>query len=279
MNASDKDNPLLSESERAELAKRESAEIVTPEQVEALFSDTMGRPTSMLDNLTVYRAGKEDYFRRGEEKVASVLGVILFSQRPLRTWWPSSEISDKPPECYSLDGIRPDPESDKVQADACAECPWDKFGTADKGKGKSCKTRAADFVLEMSEAKLGAVPAITRSAIHKIELTQQMVVGPALIRYGIGNREAAENYQHLMRFARERGTYPQGLVCRWVFSKGESKSGIKYDVVRIEPVCAIDDGSIMKVIAPLVKTLKSGQAVEVLKALAGGKDGDVAAAS
>lgn len=277
MNPSDKDNPLLDDAERAELAKREQSAIMTPEQVESLFSDTMGKPTSMLDNLTVYRAGKEDYFRRGEEKVPGVLGVILFSQRPMRTWWSSDEISDKPPECYSLDGMKPDPDSDNVQADACSDCPWDKFGSASKGKGKACKTRAADFVLELSEAKLGTVPGITRSSIHQIELSPQMIVGPALIRYGIGNREAAENYQHLMRFARERGTYPQGLVCRWSFSKGESKSGVKYDVVKMDPVCSISQDSITKVIVPMVLALKKGQALEVLKALAGGKDDGVPA--
>lgn len=277
MNPSDKDNPLLDDAERAELAKRDEAALMTPEQVESLFSDTMGKPTSMLDNLTVYRAGKEDYFRRGEEKVPSVLGVILFSQRPMRTWWASAEISDKPPECYSIDGIKPDADSDNVQADTCAECPWDKFGTAEKGRGKACKTRAADFVLELSEAKLGTVPGITRNSIHQIELSPQMIVGPALVRYGIGNREAAENYQHLMRFARERGTYPQGLVCRWSFSKGESKGGVKYDVVKMEPVCSISQDSIRKVIVPLVLPLKKGQAIEVLKALAGGKEDGVSA--
>lgn len=274
----DRDNPLLSDEERVKLALADEAKLATPEQVADLFSDTMGKPTSMLDNLTVYRAGKEDYFRRGDEKVQSVLGVILFSQRPMRTWWRSDEISDKPPECYSLDGVKPDADSDDVQADTCAACPWDKFGSASKGRGKACKTRAADFVLELSQQNFPQVAGITPSSIAKVDLVPKMVVGPALIRYGIGNREAADNYAHLIRFARERGTYPQGLVCRWVFNKGQSKSGIKYDVVCIEPVCAVSEQSIKEVIVPLVRPLKAGQAIEVLKMLSGGKEDEVPAA-
>jgi len=251
----------------------EKNELATPEQLAELFDGTMGRPTSMLDTLTVYRSGKEDYFRRGEDKVENVTGVLLYSQRPMRTWWSSEEISDKPPECYSLDGIKPHADSQTAQADACGDCPWDKFGTASKGRGKACKTRAADFILEVNALDL-SLPQITKTSLPVIDLDPKRVMGPALIRYGIGNREAADNYASIVRFAKERGTYIQGLLCRWGFVKGKSKSNVEYDVVIIEPLARLADAVIQSAIVPLVRTLKGGQALQVLTALAGTKEAE-----
>lgn len=247
------------------------SELMGPEQLDELFGGTMGRPTSMMDTLTVYRAGKEDYFRRGEEKVPSVTGVLLYSQRPMRTFWANSEISDSPPDCHSIDSIRPDSESDNVQADTCAACPHDKFGSAQKGKGKACKTRAADFILEVKATELALSP-ITPTSIGVVTLDPKIVMGPALVRYGIGNREASDNYASLIRFARERGLPVQALLCRWSFLKGKSKSGVAYDVVVVTPLARIRPEDLVVLIAPLVKALKEGQAREVLTSLSGTKD-------
>lgn len=248
------------------------AELATPEQLGELFSDTMGKPTSLMDTLTIYRAGKEDYFKRGDEKVASVLGVLLYSQRPMRTWWPSDEISDSPPSCWSLDSIAPHPDSNEAQADKCEQCPHDKFGSALKGRGKACKTRAADFVLEVAPGAVANLPILTPSTIPVVKLTPALVVGTALVRYGIGNREAANSYANLMRFAKERATYVQGLICRWGFVRGTNKSNVEYDVVEFEPVAKIDDDSIQKLVVPMVRSLKGGQAISVLTALAGQRE-------
>jgi len=248
-------------------------ELATPEQLADLFEGTMGRPTSILDTLTVYQSGKEDYFRRGDDKVENVVGVLLYSQRPMRTWWRSAEISNSPPECYSLDSIKPHADSQDPQADTCGECAWDKFGTASKGKGKACKTRAADFLLEVNALDL-AIPQITKTSLPVVALDPKRIMGPALVRYGIGNREAADNYASIVRFAKERGTYIQGLLCRWGFVKGKSKSNVEYDVVIIEPLARLEDAVVQTVIVPLVRTLKGGQALEVLTALAGTKEAE-----
>lgn len=247
-------------------------QLASADQLADLFEGTTGRPTSLMDTITVYRAGKEDYFRRGDEKVPWVHGILLFSQRPMRTWWASDEISDKPPECFSLDGFKPSPESSDVQSDDCATCAWDKFGTASKGRGKACKTRAADFVLEVNVLALGTIPSVTPTSLPVVTLEKKHILGPAIIRYGIGNREASDAYAAIMRFAKERGSYVQGLLCRWAFAKGQSKGNIEYDVVVIEALAKIDDAAIQAAVVPLVRTLKGGQALELLTALAGKKE-------
>jgi hypothetical protein len=48
-----------------------------------------------------------------------------------------------PPDCFSLDGVFPCPESQEVQSPNCATCPQNKFGSEVRksglGRGKACK--------------------------------------------------------------------------------------------------------------------------------------------
>jgi len=50
----------------------------------------------------------------------------------------------EPPVCYAFDtdpdNLAPIPDDvADLQCDTCAECPWNKFGSADRGNGKACK--------------------------------------------------------------------------------------------------------------------------------------------
>ena len=51
----------------------------------------------------------------------------------------------QPPICYAFGRtdkeMVPHEEAADPQADSCAECPWNKFGSADKGRGKACKNQ------------------------------------------------------------------------------------------------------------------------------------------
>lgn len=264
-------NPLLDPGEEIEarLAAAPAADL-SPSQLGELLSDTMGHSTSTLDSLAVYRSGKEDYFLRGDEgeKFPNVYGVVLYSQRPMRTWWPSAEITDTPPECWSMDGLHPWPDSKSVQANACAKCPHDKYGSAAKGGGKACKTRASDFLLEIRVDEL-ALPRVAKGAIPVLEPTDSDIIGPALVRYSIGNRESGQFWQSLIRFARERGSFVQAFVCKYGFHRTQSKGGVDYDVVKVEPLAALPSSFVMKHVVPMATALKGGQAVEVLTALSG----------
>lgn len=46
------------------------------------------------------------------------------------------------PDCYSFDGVAPHEDAETPQADACARCEFNQFGTAQNGKGKACKEGA-----------------------------------------------------------------------------------------------------------------------------------------
>lgn len=69
-----------------------------------------------------------------------VKGVILHIQN-VKAWWEikfNDSGGGSPPDCSSLDGIRPLPTSNMIQANTCRECKWNVFGSDGK-RGKGCK--------------------------------------------------------------------------------------------------------------------------------------------
>lgn len=85
------------------------------------------------------------------EKLESVAGVII-ENLPARAWWEPKDDSERvPPECASRDWLRPDPESPKPQAETCAACQWNVWGSAvdpqgQATRGKACRMRKRIFL-------------------------------------------------------------------------------------------------------------------------------------
>lgn len=71
---------------------------------------------------------------------------------------PSSPSS---PSCYAFDekmegdekAMAPHDQSPDKQSDNCPDCQWNKFGTADKGKGKACKNGVRIAVIHSDSLK------------------------------------------------------------------------------------------------------------------------------
>lgn len=79
------------------------------------------------------------------------LRVVPVMLREVRSYWARKGMGDAP-DCRSTDGVRPVKEDGvEPQAADCATCPWNKFGTAEQGGGKKCKTRAVLFALSVAE--------------------------------------------------------------------------------------------------------------------------------
>jgi len=74
------------------------------------------------------------------EKANSIEGVILDISRANAYWMESFDTTGggTPPDCFSMDGVKPDPYSGHIQAATCAECSQNKFGS-DGARGKACK--------------------------------------------------------------------------------------------------------------------------------------------
>jgi len=77
-------------------------------------------------------------FKIGEDKDESFVGTILHYQRTNAYWEESFDQTGAgtPPDCASRNGRVPT-DGDSIQADSCAKCQWNKFGS--DGKGKKCK--------------------------------------------------------------------------------------------------------------------------------------------
>lgn len=74
------------------------------------------------------------------DKVQSFSGIILDFNRINSFWKESFDRSGggTPPNCFSLDGVRPSPYAAELQADYCQECKQNTFGS-DGARGKNCK--------------------------------------------------------------------------------------------------------------------------------------------
>jgi len=75
-------------------------------------------------------------------------GIILHIQNG-NVWWEKSfdeTGGNVPPDCYSLNGIKPSPQSNMMQANTCRECKQNVFGSDGK-RGKACKNMKRIYVL------------------------------------------------------------------------------------------------------------------------------------
>ena len=81
-----------------------------------------------------------------ETQVKEFTGVILDTNR-INAWWEKSfddTGGGTPPDCFSMNAIEADQNSNMVQKELCRDCPNNKFGSALKrdgseGRGKACK--------------------------------------------------------------------------------------------------------------------------------------------
>lgn len=250
----------------------DGALVVPDKEMNALLDGTTGKQTSGLDNLSIYNQGKEDYWVFGEDKKkAEVIGIFLFSVRPARAFWPPDKPQDgSPPECWSFDGMKPEAEITSPQAPACQGCKWDQLGTAKMGKGRACKTKANDFIIEVNghDKMPDGKTILIDPATH--------ITGPGLMRYSIANREGPRAWAEFIKGAKEIGRPPQGVLAKWKWQSARNKSNIKYSAIDIEiigPLCTPqEDPELWAKILNEVKSLKGGFALQILKLLSGTRD-------
>lgn len=76
----------------------------------------------------------------GEAPVDAIEGVILYAKKTNVFYAKPYNPSDvNPPDCFSLDGERPDASIQTPQNSVCKGCPKAEFGTNSMGSGKACR--------------------------------------------------------------------------------------------------------------------------------------------
>jgi len=97
---------------------------------------------------------KDKKFRTVDDRLTnSISGVIVICQKT-RGYWESE--GDKVPRCSSVDGFHgkwkagdlSNPSGEVAEDRACANCPLNQFGSAEKGQGKACKEMRRLFLVE-----------------------------------------------------------------------------------------------------------------------------------
>ena len=100
-------------------------------------------------------------------------------------WDPNADASA--PDCSSLDGIRPNPDSSAPQNDICATCEWNKFGSAKNGQGKRCadKKRLAVVAADDPTGPIYLLE-VTATAMKSLNVYQKELImrgmGPEVVR-------------------------------------------------------------------------------------------------
>lgn len=88
--------------------------------------------------------------------------VVILKASPVlsKTWYEGAfvEGSSEAPDCFSSNGVTPDPASPKPQCTTCAVCPRNQWGSAVRqdgtaGKGKACSDAKRLAVVPLSDIK------------------------------------------------------------------------------------------------------------------------------
>jgi len=83
------------------------------------------------------------------EKVSDFEGLIIKKKMNNAYWNDSFEESggNEFPDCFSKDGVYPDPRVEHPKHRNCAQCPMNAFGSGEGGKGKACKNTRVLYIL------------------------------------------------------------------------------------------------------------------------------------
>jgi hypothetical protein len=126
-------------------------------------------------------------FKGGHLKVGGVevknneLSVIVVDGAYSKAFYEAAYDEDAPatPVCYAFGreekDLKPHEQSPSPQAESCAVCPHNKFGSADRGKGKACK----------DERRLMCIPGDTAAdAVSKAEAVMAVIPPTSLKNWG-----------------------------------------------------------------------------------------------
>jgi hypothetical protein len=103
------------------------------------------------------------------DPVSSLVVVLLRAQREISKLYYAKryqEGDDARPDCFSVDGVKPDPRSPHKQAESCVSCPHNVFGsriTESGAKGKACSDNRRLAVVPLASlTDQNAIPTLLR---------------------------------------------------------------------------------------------------------------------
>lgn len=191
--------------------KRESMDM----ELAGMFDlkDNMAGVEARLPQIGIIHQAQMFEFPDGE-KHASFTGTILDISR-INAWWEQSfdeTGGGVPPDCFSMDGITPDPFSGNRQNSECRSCTQNSFGS-DGGRGKACKNMKRVHILLEGEM-----------------LPHRLTIPPS-------NLKAVDLYVSLLT---SKGIPYQLVKTEFSLGKAKNKDGITYAEIQMKNIGTTD---------------------------------------
>jgi hypothetical protein len=133
-------------SKKMEVSKPQALAVQVPEnwmeEMKKEAKDTAAKEVLFGSRIS-FKGG--DIAIAGEKVAGNKLPVIIVDFACEKAFYGTKfdPQNTKPPICYAMGrdekDLKPHPQAPEPQAATCAECPHNKFGSADVGKGKACK--------------------------------------------------------------------------------------------------------------------------------------------
>lgn len=148
-----------------------------------------------------------------------IVGMSPSGSTNYRQWFANNYVegSSELPDCWSADGIAPNPKSHLPQSSTCAQCPKNITGTSSTGRGKACGSRKRLAVIFADDPDM---------TVFQVDLS-----GTAL--YGTSAREA-DGYFTLSGYAKYLKANNVAWECietEMAFSEG-SNIGVRFKAIR-----------------------------------------------
>lgn len=123
---------------------------VVSAEVLALFNlkDQMEGVEPRLPQIEIIHKGQ--MWKFPDESKKECFEAVILDHNRANAWWEKSvdeSGGNAAPDCFSLDGLTPDPRSPKKQCENCMVCPRNAFGSDERGRGKACKNTKRVHIL------------------------------------------------------------------------------------------------------------------------------------
>lgn len=132
--------------------------------------------------------GNETLITNNDGDAVGSLKLVLLNALPKlsKIYYKGSyqEGDDSPPDCFSVDGVKPDPSSPKRQSETCAGCPHNVWGSRITPAGK--KTKACQ-----DSRRVAVVP--------EGDLENEQFGGPVLLRVPAASLANLAEYSNALR--------------------------------------------------------------------------------
>ncbi len=202
-----------------------------PAELSDLFNlqENMADVEARLPQINIIHQGQMFEMPDGN-KVQDFQGIILDINR-VNAWWEvgfDESGGGSPPQCFSMDGVKPSPLSENRQSTTCAECEQNKYGS-DGGRGKACKNMKRVHVMLDGE-------------FFPVRLT----LPPS-------NLKAIDAY---ITNLTSKGFPYQLVKTNFTLTETSNKDGIKYSQITCKPVEYITDAEQAQAIKKLFMDLR-----------------------